>query len=163
MLFGGGGYSRVGVGLGVQVSRVHTPHQIPRQPLSSSPISTVEMSTILYIPTVSPVSPPSISSLSIDAQTDITLVAQEDLASFDQAHFSEAHHAHLSSQFLPPPPPAEVVIPDDDGLGYYPDGRKRTLTDEQIAIFRHSEIQELLRTYPLTTTPPPPHLTSIRP
>ena len=34
---------------------------------------------------------------------------------------------------------------DDDGLGYYEDGMKRTLTDEQIAIFRHSEIQALLR------------------
>ena len=34
---------------------------------------------------------------------------------------------------------------DEDGLGYYPDGVKRTLTDQQIAIFRHSEIQGLLR------------------
>ncbi|KAL9088753.1 MAG: hypothetical protein Q9165_006062 [Trypethelium subeluteriae] len=34
---------------------------------------------------------------------------------------------------------------EDDGLGYYPDGIKRTLTDEQIAIFRHTEIQTLLR------------------
>ncbi|PYH47657.1 uncharacterized protein BP01DRAFT_193683 [Aspergillus saccharolyticus JOP 1030-1] len=34
---------------------------------------------------------------------------------------------------------------DDDGLGYYPDGVKRTLTDEQIRIFRHSEIHALLR------------------
>lgn len=33
----------------------------------------------------------------------------------------------------------------DDGLGYYADGVKRTLTDEQIAIFRYSEIQRLLR------------------
>ncbi|KAM5472644.1 hypothetical protein MferCBS49748_001310 [Microsporum ferrugineum] len=33
----------------------------------------------------------------------------------------------------------------DDGLGYYPDGVKRTLTDQQIQIFRHSEIQGLLR------------------
>lgn len=32
----------------------------------------------------------------------------------------------------------------DDGLGYYDDGVKRTLTDEQIAIFRHSEIQRYL-------------------
>lgn len=32
-----------------------------------------------------------------------------------------------------------------DELGYYDDGVKRTLTDEQIAMFRHSEIQELLR------------------
>jgi len=34
---------------------------------------------------------------------------------------------------------------DDDGLGYYPDGVKRTLTDEQIAIFRHSELEKLRR------------------
>lgn len=33
----------------------------------------------------------------------------------------------------------------DDGLGYYSDGVKRTLTDEQVAIFRHSEIQSILR------------------
>lgn len=33
----------------------------------------------------------------------------------------------------------------DDDLGYYPDGVKRTLTDDQIAMFRHSEIQTLLR------------------
>lgn len=34
---------------------------------------------------------------------------------------------------------------DDDGLGYYVDGVKRTLTDEQIDMFRHSEIQSLIR------------------
>lgn len=39
----------------------------------------------------------------------------------------------------------EEVLEDGDGLGYYDDGMKRTLTDEQIAIFRHSEIQALLR------------------
>ena len=32
-----------------------------------------------------------------------------------------------------------------DELGYYPDGVKRTLTDEQIAMFRHSEIYSILR------------------
>ena len=30
-------------------------------------------------------------------------------------------------------------------LGYYPDGVKRTLTDDQIAMFRHSEIYSILR------------------
>ena len=35
---------------------------------------------------------------------------------------------------------AEVSV-----LGYYPDGVERTLTDEQVAIFRHTEVQELLR------------------
>lgn len=39
----------------------------------------------------------------------------------------------------------EDVSEDDDGLGYYPHGVKRTLTDEQIAMFRHSEIYTLLR------------------
>lgn len=37
----------------------------------------------------------------------------------------------------------EAEDPDDDGLGYYDDGVKRTLTDEQIEIFRHSELQQL--------------------
>ena len=48
---------------------------------------------------------------------------------------------------------AGVVIKDEkeddyeeeDDLGYYPDGVKRTLTDEQISMFRHTEIQMLLR------------------
>lgn len=34
---------------------------------------------------------------------------------------------------------------EEDDLGYYPDGVKRTLTDEQIAIFRHSELEALRR------------------
>ena len=34
---------------------------------------------------------------------------------------------------------------EDDGLGYYDDGVKRTLTDEQIGMFRHSEIEQLVR------------------
>ena len=33
---------------------------------------------------------------------------------------------------------------EEDDLGYYPDGVKRTLTDAQIAIFRHTEYQEML-------------------
>ncbi|KIX01766.1 uncharacterized protein Z518_09493 [Rhinocladiella mackenziei CBS 650.93] len=37
-------------------------------------------------------------------------------------------------------PPSDT----DDGLGYYEDGVKRTLTDEQVKMFRHSEIQRLL-------------------
>lgn len=34
---------------------------------------------------------------------------------------------------------------ENDDLGYYPDGAKRTLTDDQIAMFRHSEIYSILR------------------
>ena len=33
----------------------------------------------------------------------------------------------------------------NDDLGYYPDGNKRTLTDDQIAMFRHSEIYSIIR------------------
>jgi hypothetical protein len=33
----------------------------------------------------------------------------------------------------------------DDSLGWYDDGVKRTLTDEQIEMFRHTEIEQLLR------------------
>ena len=38
---------------------------------------------------------------------------------------------------------AEYEDEEDDGLGYYPDGSKRTLTDAQIKMFRHSEIHSL--------------------
>jgi hypothetical protein len=38
----------------------------------------------------------------------------------------------------------EQIYDGDDGLGYYDDGAKRTLTDEQIAMFRHSEIHKIL-------------------
>lgn len=43
--------------------------------------------------------------------------------------------------------PDDTYDEDDDGLGYYPDGVKRTLTDEQIAMFRHSEIYALQRAH----------------
>ena len=33
----------------------------------------------------------------------------------------------------------------DDGLGYYADGAKRHLTDEQVAMFRHSEVYAIVR------------------
>ena len=38
---------------------------------------------------------------------------------------------------------AEDPSHENDGLGYYDDGIKRTLTDEQVRMFRHSEIQRL--------------------
>ncbi|KAK4938098.1 hypothetical protein LTR10_021419 [Elasticomyces elasticus] len=37
------------------------------------------------------------------------------------------------------------LVPQEDDLGHYEDGTKRTLTDGQIAMFRNSEIQKLLR------------------
>ncbi|RAL03598.1 uncharacterized protein BO80DRAFT_500379 [Aspergillus ibericus CBS 121593] len=53
-----------------------------------------------------------------------------------QQHQQEEEYYHYEE---------EAEEDDDDGLGYYPDGIKRTLTDEQIRIFRHSEIHALLR------------------
>jgi len=52
---------------------------------------------------------------------------------------------HFADQFLGPVEEENPEIVEEDGLGYYEDGTKRTLTGEQIAIFRHSEIQALLR------------------
>lgn len=54
---------------------------------------------------------------------------------------------HFALHFLGPVEDGQHVDyeEEDDGLGYYADGTKRTLTDEQIAIFRHSEIEALLR------------------
>ena len=37
------------------------------------------------------------------------------------------------------------LLEDEDDLGYYHNGVKRTLTDEQIAMFRHSEIYAIVR------------------
>lgn len=53
-----------------------------------------------------------------------------------------AKHFSPSGDVFQCPTPGEAE--EDDGLGFYPDGVKRTLTDEQIAMFRHSEIQKLL-------------------
>lgn len=69
---------------------------------------------------------------------------------FYEAHFSQGALSSFGSNFLNPTgeyqPQDEVWEEegdDDDGLGYYEDGVKRTLTDEQIEIFRHSELEEL--------------------
>lgn len=70
---------------------------------------------------------------------------QEDLAAFHASHFLATSTTHFAEQFLGPVEEEEQGVLEDDDLGYYEDGTKRTLTDEQIAIFRHSEIQALLR------------------
>ncbi|KAG4440973.1 hypothetical protein IFR05_003537 [Cadophora sp. M221] len=77
-------------------------------------------------------------------------ISQDDLSSFHATHFPTSSVTHFSEQFLGPVEEeyyeeeyCEEEV--DDGLGYYDDGVKRTLTDEQIAIFRHSEIESLLR------------------
>ncbi|RYP73386.1 hypothetical protein DL771_003654 [Monosporascus sp. 5C6A] len=81
---------------------------------------------------------------------------QAEIDSFHESHFSNAAVELFKAEFLTPgnAPENEHFCDDyyydgyeeeDDGLGYYPDGVKRTLTDEQIAIFRHSEIESLRR------------------
>lgn len=78
---------------------------------------------------------------------------QTDLFSFHEAHFGGAALAAFARDFLGPGEDDQYEADgeyyeyyedeQDDGLGYYPDGVKRTLTDEQIAIFRHSELRAL--------------------
>lgn len=81
---------------------------------------------------------------------------QTEIAAFHAEHFSTAAIHQFSLDFLQPMASADDEIydanneydvgeEDDDGLGYYSDGVKRTLTDEQIAIFRHSELEQLRR------------------
>lgn len=80
------------------------------------------------------------------------------MIAFHEAHFSKLATCHFQSNFQRPDPPVPEEAAcnnadmyygeeeeEDDGLGYYPDGVKRTLTDEQIAIFRHSELEALRR------------------
>ncbi|OJJ46087.1 hypothetical protein ASPZODRAFT_16685 [Penicilliopsis zonata CBS 506.65] len=81
----------------------------------------------------------------------IPQVTLEDLQAFQAEHFP-GHATSLTSGYTYGQQSYEEsyeetyeVDPDDDGLGYYEDGVKRTLTDEQIEIFRHSEIHALLR------------------
>lgn len=70
----------------------------------------------------------------------VPTVTQDDLKAFQARNFpsnAKSHDDHHRA--------GESIDEDDDGLGYYPDGIKRTLTDEQIAMFRHSEIYALYR------------------
>ncbi|KAI9680089.1 MAG: hypothetical protein M1817_005105 [Caeruleum heppii] len=86
----------------------------------------------------------------------VPMVTEADLLAFHATHFT--HHStsaftstYLLSSSIPhhstpaQPPPGARDEEDQDALGYYPDGNKRTLTDEQIAMFRHSEIQRITK------------------
>ena len=74
----------------------------------------------------------------------IPTVTEGDLRAFHAKHFagSQAPVNFFTSNDATH---EEAEEDEDDGLGYYADGVKRTLTDDQIAMFRHSEIQALLR------------------
>jgi hypothetical protein len=85
----------------------------------------------------------------------IPQISSDELLEFHQSHFSNEAAAGFGQSFtsLPPQQVSEDQLykeweeedEEDDGLGYYEDGVKRTLTDEQIEIFRHSELRELER------------------
>ncbi|KAL8655891.1 MAG: hypothetical protein Q9226_002865 [Calogaya cf. arnoldii] len=71
---------------------------------------------------------------------------KEDLRRFQNVHFAP----RTSSINAVPQANTNFVgiwaeTAEEDNLGYYPDGAKRTLTDEQVAMFRHSEIYALQR------------------
>ncbi|KAF5595448.1 uncharacterized protein FSUBG_9135 [Fusarium subglutinans] len=78
-------------------------------------------------------------------------ISTDDLAAFHESHFSHTAVAAFGSEFVDSSPQDQTHDgavddtweEDDDGLGYYPDGVKRTLTDAQIEIFRHSELETL--------------------
>ncbi|PKX91023.1 DUF3807 domain-containing protein [Aspergillus novofumigatus IBT 16806] len=69
-------------------------------------------------------------------------VTIEDLQAFQAKHFPSSQQVTSLDYSYRETVDEDI---DDDGLGYYADGVKRTLTDEQIRIFRHSEIHSLLR------------------
>ena len=73
---------------------------------------------------------------------------QEDLSNFHARVFGSPAPKSIFCSEQEPDGDAtheDNLQPENDVLGYYPDGVKRTLTDDQIAMFRHSEIYSILR------------------
>jgi hypothetical protein len=81
----------------------------------------------------------------MDASCHNTFPAQ--LRAFHAAHFPGQRIPECTTfgqQAQYEDAPDQSVTAETDDLGFYADGVKRTLTDEQIRMFRHSEIQRLL-------------------
>lgn len=70
---------------------------------------------------------------------------QDDLRDFHAKHFPHAPAPEHVLHGVESEPAGEYYEEEEGGLGYYDDGTPRTLTDEQIAMFRHSEIQAIIR------------------
>jgi hypothetical protein len=70
---------------------------------------------------------------------------QDDLRDFHAEHFPHAPAPEHVLHGVESEPAVEYYEEEEGGLGYYDDGTPRTLTDEQIAMFRHSEIQAIIR------------------
>ncbi|OAL55954.1 hypothetical protein IQ07DRAFT_595592 [Pyrenochaeta sp. DS3sAY3a] len=76
------------------------------------------------------------------------LITQDDLRAFHSKHFPHAAEPKTFLHGVDVDAAAEDYYEEDayyEDLGHYSDGVQRTLTDEQIAMFRHSEIQAILR------------------
>jgi hypothetical protein len=72
--------------------------------------------------------------------------SQEDLRGFHAKHFPHASALEHVLHGVEVQAAEEChEEEDEEGLEYYEDGTPRTLTDEQIAMFRHSEIQAIIR------------------
>ncbi|KAF4125088.1 hypothetical protein GMORB2_3927 [Geosmithia morbida] len=88
-------------------------------------------------------------------QQQVLTMLQDDLSAFFEAHFSDAAITQFGETFVHPRNGGNTVEEsqvyeetwegEEDELGYYDDGVKRTLTDEQIEYLRHSELRSLRR------------------
>lgn len=72
-------------------------------------------------------------------------ISQEDLRDFHANHFPHTPAPEHTLHGLEDEPAEEQYVEEESALGYYNDGTPRILTDEQIAMFRHSEIQAIIR------------------
>ncbi|KAK3669826.1 hypothetical protein LTR78_010284 [Recurvomyces mirabilis] len=74
-------------------------------------------------------------------------ITEDDLLAFQISHFGD--DSKPAEWFVDAQTALASATSGDDGrqddLGHYADGKMRMLTDEQIALFRHSEIELLLR------------------
>ena len=76
------------------------------------------------------------------------MVTQEDLYAFHARVFGSPAPRQLLrtvQDTYDDPAYEENYQVENDDLGYYPDGAKRTLTDDHISMFRHSEIYSIVR------------------
>ena len=74
---------------------------------------------------------------------------KSDLLAFQLSHFGDDTQPETwfveAEVALSYEPEFDHEDEENDELGYYNDGAKRTLTDEQIQMFRHSEMEQLIR------------------
>ncbi|KAF4443552.1 hypothetical protein F53441_11407 [Fusarium austroafricanum] len=74
---------------------------------------------------------------------------------YNKCAWNTQYFSHSPSQDHPQNDAVDDTwVEEDDDLGYYSDGVKRTLTDEQIEIFRHSELEALRKEKEKARQPP---------